>query len=55
MPNAARVTQISVEVIADEASADNLRVTRQYIEVIYIPGTAPPTLNRLVQVVSIAG
>jgi hypothetical protein len=55
MANAARVTQQSVEIVLDEASSDNLRITRQYVEVILVQGSAPPTLNRLVQVVVVNG
>jgi hypothetical protein len=55
MPNAARVTQQFVEVIADEDSADNLRVTRQYIEVLFVAGAAPPALNQLVQTTIVSG
>lgn len=49
MPNAARVSQQFVEVIADEASADTLRVTRQYVEVLFISGSPPASVNQLVQ------
>lgn len=55
MANAARVTQQTVEVIADEASSDTLRVTRQYVEVLFVQGSPPASVNQLVATTVVCG
>lgn len=50
MANAARVTQLSVEVVAEESSSDNVRITRQYVEYIYVAGSPPATVTQAVSV-----